>query len=362
MSTLRRRSAEALLDVGLAVDGFAGGHLSHHPLVAASLERRGGVVDISVRLGVPVVGLGASAALHYPAVVDLLRADRVIPDDADVANAIGAVVGRVRVHVDIYLSQPERGRFRIHHDGEPDVASLDDAIAPPRRSRQRLLPLGPTKREQITSKWSSPGSSTSSMSTVRSCSSTAPSLPLGQGGLASGTTPADAVGLRHTSEHATSIASRMWFWRASGQLEAVRDGEVISTSGRPQRLLGVLLAVVALRSTRTPSWTECGTSRRRARSPPCESRSTACAPCSVRRHRSSRHQRGTSSSPNRPPSTCGSSNEPSTRRPRCRSPTSWPSSSGPSRCGEVRPSVSSANAVVGTIRLGASGRARAHGP
>jgi len=63
VDTLRRRSAEALLDVGLALDGFAGSHLSGHPLVAASLDRRVGIVAVSAGLAVPVIGLGASAGL-----------------------------------------------------------------------------------------------------------------------------------------------------------------------------------------------------------------------------------------------------------------------------------------------------------
>ncbi len=130
VTMLERRSAETVLDVALGIDGFVGSSLSHHPLLAASLDGRAGVVDVSARLTLPLVGLGASAAIYYPAVAKQLRADGLIPADADVANAIGAVVGQVRVHTDIYLSQPMRGRYRVHHSSTPDDFDvLDDALA-----------------------------------------------------------------------------------------------------------------------------------------------------------------------------------------------------------------------------------------
>lgn len=129
VSAVERRSAEVVLDVALGIDGFDRGDLSRHPLMAASLDGRTGVVDIAARLTVPLVGLGASASVYYPAVAKMLRADGIIPDDADVANAIGAVVGRVRTHVDIYISAPERGRYRIHHpESAADVFDLDEAL------------------------------------------------------------------------------------------------------------------------------------------------------------------------------------------------------------------------------------------
>jgi N-methylhydantoinase A/oxoprolinase/acetone carboxylase beta subunit len=139
VAALQRRSAEVILDVGLGIDGFAGGcgkasSPSQHPLMAASLDARRGVIDISVRLTLPLVGLGASAPIYYPAVAALLRADGIVPEHADVANAIGAVVGRVRTHADIYISQPDLDRFRVHRPGDlgssghDDLGSLDEAI------------------------------------------------------------------------------------------------------------------------------------------------------------------------------------------------------------------------------------------
>ena len=141
VTTLERRSAETLLDVALAHDGLEQHGLSRHPLAASSLDGRRGMVDIAVSLTVPLVGLGASAAMYYPKVAELLRAQVLIPLDADVANAIGAVVGRVSVGIAVYVSQPERGRFRVHHPQAPgDMTVLDDAIALAEKiARQRAL-------------------------------------------------------------------------------------------------------------------------------------------------------------------------------------------------------------------------------
>src|SRR5690606_13443880 len=61
----------------------------------------------------PVIGLGASAALHYADLPRLTGSDCEIPSHADVANAVGAVVGQVRVTVEAQVSQPQKGRFRV---------------------------------------------------------------------------------------------------------------------------------------------------------------------------------------------------------------------------------------------------------
>ena len=48
---------------------------------------------MSLAVDRPVIGLGASAPLHYATLPDLLNQGCVVPEDTDVANALGAVVG-----------------------------------------------------------------------------------------------------------------------------------------------------------------------------------------------------------------------------------------------------------------------------
>ena len=62
-------------------------------------------MDIALRL--PVIGLGASAHLYYPKVAKKLGTTAVIPDFAGVANAVGAVVGQVRLVVHASISPAE---------------------------------------------------------------------------------------------------------------------------------------------------------------------------------------------------------------------------------------------------------------
>jgi N-methylhydantoinase A/oxoprolinase/acetone carboxylase beta subunit len=109
-----RLSGEALIDVAAIEDGYRGPALSQHPLMQRRLERRQGVVRLSFDVGLPVIAVGASAAAYYPAVGALIGAEVVLPNHADVANAVGAVVGQVRIIRRAVITEPVEGRFRIN--------------------------------------------------------------------------------------------------------------------------------------------------------------------------------------------------------------------------------------------------------
>lgn len=111
LAALTRRSAEVILETGFAEDGLEG--VVAHPLVQRALEGRPAIAGMSLALDRPVIGLGASAPLHYATLPDLLGVPCIVPPDTDVANALGAVVGQVRVHVGIRVSQPKEGIFRV---------------------------------------------------------------------------------------------------------------------------------------------------------------------------------------------------------------------------------------------------------
>ncbi|MEM7270871.1 MAG: hydantoinase/oxoprolinase family protein, partial [Pseudomonadota bacterium] len=100
IDTLKRRSAELVLETAFEQDGLGAG-LSTTPLVAAMLEGRGGLAGASLALSAPLVGLGASAATYYPDVGALLRCDAVVPEHAEVANADGAVAGNVEASAEV---------------------------------------------------------------------------------------------------------------------------------------------------------------------------------------------------------------------------------------------------------------------
>ncbi len=88
--------------------------LARHRLTTAGLDRHKGIIETSLRLGVPVIGLGASAPAYYGAVGDRLGCQMILPEHAGVANAIGAVVGQVSQRVTGLVSSPAEGRFAAH--------------------------------------------------------------------------------------------------------------------------------------------------------------------------------------------------------------------------------------------------------
>jgi N-methylhydantoinase A/oxoprolinase/acetone carboxylase beta subunit len=129
IDTLVRRSAEAVLAASFEHDGLPGDIVASRA-VQASLDGHRGVSRISVGLTTPLVGLGASAPSYYPAVAALLGTRSDVPRDADVANAIGAVVGRVRISHDCTVSAPQIGQYLVHAGDVPVVTtSLDEALA-----------------------------------------------------------------------------------------------------------------------------------------------------------------------------------------------------------------------------------------
>jgi N-methylhydantoinase A/oxoprolinase/acetone carboxylase beta subunit len=113
LAEVTRASAEAILETAFAEDGLDGPATVAHALAQRAIEGRGGIARLSVALDRPVVGLGASASLHYAALSPLVGNRCLTPDDADVANALGAVVGQVQVRAEAYVSQPAEGRFRV---------------------------------------------------------------------------------------------------------------------------------------------------------------------------------------------------------------------------------------------------------
>ena len=115
---LTAQTVDCLLEAAFGEDpAFAGEApeaLARHALMTAGLRGHRGVVEITARLGVPVIGLGASAPSYYGAVGARLGARMVLPEHAGVANAIGAVVGQVSQRVSGLVSSPAEGRFVAH--------------------------------------------------------------------------------------------------------------------------------------------------------------------------------------------------------------------------------------------------------
>jgi len=119
---LTRRSAEVLLEAALTKDGIA---VEASALVAAALDGHQGNARIDIGVDLPVIGLGASAATYYPGIAKMLRAPSIVPQHAEVANAVGAVAGRIRIERVLIITQPSADTYRVHTaDDPPDFHQL----------------------------------------------------------------------------------------------------------------------------------------------------------------------------------------------------------------------------------------------
>jgi N-methylhydantoinase A/oxoprolinase/acetone carboxylase beta subunit len=77
----------------------------------------------------PLVAVGAPASSYYPSVASALDMALKVPHYADVANAVGAVLGEVSQRIHITVTQPVRGTFRVYtKSGPKDFAGVDAAI------------------------------------------------------------------------------------------------------------------------------------------------------------------------------------------------------------------------------------------
>lgn len=132
VARLTRQSSDAVLGTCLAEEG---GMDAIDPATCTvtdrALRRTGGIVRFSIALDRPLIGLGASASIYYPAVAAMLGAKSVIPAHADVANAVGAVVGQVRSVATVVVTCPSEGRHVLSGSGESLVLAgeEDDALA-----------------------------------------------------------------------------------------------------------------------------------------------------------------------------------------------------------------------------------------
>ena len=103
--------------------------LARHELLRAALRNHSGLIAMTAQVNVPVVGLGASASTYYPDVGTKLGCEMILPEHAGVANALGAVVGRVTMRQSLSVTSPSEGRFRLHAEtGPEDFADLEPAL------------------------------------------------------------------------------------------------------------------------------------------------------------------------------------------------------------------------------------------
>lgn len=130
---LTHQTALALLETAFAEEdpgfGLPPEVLANHVLMQRGMTGHVGLVKLETGLNVTVIGLGASASSYYPAVGQLVGAKMILPEHAGVANAIGAVVGRVTMRQSGTVTSPSEGKYRVHLvDGPQDFGDQDSAM------------------------------------------------------------------------------------------------------------------------------------------------------------------------------------------------------------------------------------------
>jgi N-methylhydantoinase A/oxoprolinase/acetone carboxylase beta subunit len=91
----------------------------------------------------PVVGIGAPVGAFLPGACRMLGTDAIIPPDADVANALGAVTSRIVVGARIRIRPGEFGSYILYApDGRAEFSRLEDAE---RAARERVVEFVRTK-------------------------------------------------------------------------------------------------------------------------------------------------------------------------------------------------------------------------
>ncbi|WP_037314847.1 hydantoinase/oxoprolinase N-terminal domain-containing protein [Ruegeria halocynthiae] len=133
VNQLTEQTALTLLETAFAEEaepfGVPSADLARHVLTQKGLTGHRGLLALDAELNVDVVGLGASAASYYPAVGTRLRCRMILPEHAGVANAIGAVVGRLTLRRSGTVTSPSEGRYRVHlEDGPQDFTESDKAL------------------------------------------------------------------------------------------------------------------------------------------------------------------------------------------------------------------------------------------
>ena len=80
LTALTRLSAEVILETAFAEDGLDGAATVAHALVQRAVDGHDGIARLSVALDRPVIGLGASAPLHYAGLPPLVGNRCVVPE------------------------------------------------------------------------------------------------------------------------------------------------------------------------------------------------------------------------------------------------------------------------------------------
>ena len=133
LDQMTAQSVHAILEASLFEEEERFGTDPHsyaaHPLMTAGLDHHQNVLRFNIGLNVPLIPLGASAPIYYPPIAARLGTALHLPEHADVANAVGAVVGQIIVRKSGQITAPAEGQYRVHLPQGPAIFTNEgDAI------------------------------------------------------------------------------------------------------------------------------------------------------------------------------------------------------------------------------------------
>ena len=107
---------------GLIINQLTGVEFdANNPLINAVTRGEQNLNQLSVvfKPNIPIVAVGGPAQVFYKAVGERLNCKSEIPQNAQVANAIGAAIGRIRIRKVIEITSGEGGGYHIHYAHSP---------------------------------------------------------------------------------------------------------------------------------------------------------------------------------------------------------------------------------------------------
>lgn len=104
---------------------------------------KGEDISINIRVNMPLVAIGAPVEAYFPKVASMLSTELIIPEHAEVANAVGAITGTIVETVEVTLT-PVYAPFGIDHFtvhtpiDKRDFRELKEAVAYSKQVAEQL--------------------------------------------------------------------------------------------------------------------------------------------------------------------------------------------------------------------------------
>jgi N-methylhydantoinase A/oxoprolinase/acetone carboxylase beta subunit len=103
----------------------------------ALLGRSGGVARLRAEVDVPIIGIGAPADAYLPGIADQMHVQVLVPEHAEVANAVGAAISRFGISHRVAVALAGDGRYRI--DGAPGDSRFSDVDEATTFAREHVM-------------------------------------------------------------------------------------------------------------------------------------------------------------------------------------------------------------------------------